>query len=321
MRTALLAILVALPLTACSGSSQQVLTGRVAPGFPTAITGVKVLSGSQVVATATVDASGAFRLEVPASQQLTLRLVGGGHSDVAFPRKTGAIQRTFSIREGGEPFDLGAIHFVGNASTTTFVFDHGDDGCDDNDQDTDGATCVDDDGGGDDGVCTGSGSGSGSGSGIGSGSGSGIVIGVVAPKDGSDDGSDDNDSAGGDGSDTGDAVCEHDFPEDGCAGGDDGGGHEAKLPYDVKPQLGATATPILDAFAAENAVVPTIVSVTDDGGWRLTELQNSTPFVVTQDDCSHQGNRDVGRDRVIVTWKNPDGTTQTDHLDIRYCQQ
>jgi hypothetical protein len=96
----------------------------------------------------------------------------------------------------------------------------------------------------------------------------------------------------------------------------------ADLPYDVKPQLGQTSTPVVDAFLENGTVVPTIVSVTMDGGgsWRLTELQNSTPFVVTQDDCDHQGNRDIGRDRVIVTWQNTDGSTSSDHLDIRYCE-
>ena len=96
---------------------------------------------------------------------------------------------------------------------------------------------------------------------------------------------------------------------------------DGELPYDVKPQLGSTATPILDAFAERGGTAPTIVSVTMDGGtWRLTELQNSTPFVVTNDDCTHDGNRDVGRDRVFVTWQTTTGTA-TDHLDIRYCEQ
>jgi hypothetical protein len=96
---------------------------------------------------------------------------------------------------------------------------------------------------------------------------------------------------------------------------------DGELPYDVKPQLGSTATPILDAFAETGGSAPTIVSVTMDGGtWRLTELQNSTPFVVTNDDCNHDGNRDVGRDRVFVTWQTATGTA-TDHLDIRYCEQ
>ena len=54
--------------------------------------------------------------------------------------------------------------------------------------------------------------------------------------------------------------------------------------------------------------------------WRLTELQNGTVFTVTQADCDHAGNRSTGRDRVFVTWQNADGSEQTDHLDMRYCE-
>ena len=42
-------------------------------------------------------------------------------------------------------------------------------------------------------------------------------------------------------------------------------------------------------------------------------------FVVTQADCDHVGNRDVGRDRAIVTWRNHDNTEDSDHIDLRYC--
>lgn len=111
--------------------------------------------------------------------------------------------------------------------------------------------------------------------------------------------------------------CDHHPGED-----DDGGSSEVKLPYDVKPQLGATVQPILDAFAAEGAQPASIDSVTLDGGsWRLAELQAGTAFVVSDADCTHVGNRDVGRDRVVVTWTNADGSRQSDHLDIRYCAQ
>ena len=53
--------------------------------------------------------------------------------------------------------------------------------------------------------------------------------------------------------------------------------------------------------------------------WRLSELHAGTSFVVNALDCTHAGNRAVGRDRVIVKWKNADGTTESDHLDLRYC--
>jgi hypothetical protein len=99
-------------------------------------------------------------------------------------------------------------------------------------------------------------------------------------------------------------------------------GMRTELPYDVRPKLGATTRPILDAFAERGGTPPTIVSVAMDGGtWRLTELQAGTAFTVTQADCDHAGNRATGRDRVLVTWANADQTQSSDHLDIRYCDQ
>jgi hypothetical protein len=120
--------------------------------------------------------------------------------------------------------------------------------------------------------------------------------------------------------DDGDGVSnEDDCDEHEGEDGDDTG--DVDLPYDIRPQLGDTVRPVIDAFASEGAQPAAIVSVTMDGGgaWRLSELQNGDAFTVTQDDCDHVGNRDVGRDRVFVTWENADGTTETDHLDIRYC--
>jgi hypothetical protein len=109
-----------------------------------------------------------------------------------------------------------------------------------------------------------------------------------------------------------DHDCDEHAGEDGSRDG---------LPYDVRPKLGATVRPIIDAFAEQGGQPAQIVSITMDGGdmWRLTELQAGTAFVVTQADCDHAGNRAAGRDRVTVTWKNADQTQSSDHLDIRYC--
>ena len=103
---------------------------------------------------------------------------------------------------------------------------------------------------------------------------------------------------------------------------DDDQDGDADLPYDVAPQLGEAATPILDAFGEKGPLPAEILSVTLDGGtWRLGELQAGLPFIVTAEDCEHEGNRDVGRDRVVVTWRNASGSTESDHLDIRYCER
>jgi hypothetical protein len=129
-----------------------------------------------------------------------------------------------------------------------------------------------------------------------------------------DDGGGDADDDDGDGVPN-DEDCDHHEGED--DDGDNGGGVD--LPYDIRLSLGQTTTPIHDAFAAEGAQPASIVSVTG-ATWRITELAAGTPFVVTADDCSHVGNRDVGRDRVVVSWKTADGATHADHLDLRYCQ-
>src|SRR5690242_5531067 len=109
-------------LAGCSSGSQQILTGRVAPGFPVPITEIKVLHGGAVVAATPVAPDGTFRVAVQASSNLSIRLVGSAHSNVVMPRKTGAIASAFTVRAGGQPFNLGAIHYVGTAATTTFSF-------------------------------------------------------------------------------------------------------------------------------------------------------------------------------------------------------
>jgi hypothetical protein len=94
----------------------------------------------------------------------------------------------------------------------------------------------------------------------------------------------------------------------------------ADLPYDVKLNVGDSFK-LTDAFLEKGPAPAAVLQVTMDGAsWRLSELQSSASFTVTQADCDHQGNRDVGRDRIFVTWQNADGSKETDHLDLRYCE-
>jgi hypothetical protein len=147
------------------------------------------------------------------------------------------------------------------------------------------------------------------------------------PHDSGHDGDGDDDDAsvddigrhhgGASGDSDGDGITDdHDCDEHPGEDADEDG-----LPYDVRPQLGAMTRPIVDAFAARGAQPAEIMSITLTGSsWRIAELRAGTAFVVTRDDCDHAGNRDVGRDRVVVTWKNADQSQQSDHLDIRYCK-
>lgn len=154
--------------------------------------------------------------------------------------------------------------------------------------------------------------------GVGDGSGSddhGGNVNFAAPANGSDDGSGHDGDSDGDGDGIPDADdCDNRPGEDNNPRPD--------LPYDVRPALGSTARPIQDAFAEKGVQPDSVDTVTMDGGtWRLAELQAGTAFLVGEDDCTHAGNRDVGRDRVIVTWRDTaTSSTQSDHLDIRYCK-
>lgn len=126
---------------------------------------------------------------------------------------------------------------------------------------------------------------------------------------------------GGDDDDSGDSDHDGVGDDDDCdehpgEDGDDDGGVD--LPYDIEMSLGTTYTPIADAFAEKGAQPAAILSVTG-ATWRAAELTAGTPFAITQADCAHAGNRDTGRDRVIVKWQNADGSTDADHLDLRYC--
>ena len=154
----------------------------MAPGFPQQITSVKVLQGTVVVAQAPIAADGSFHVAVPSGHGFSLRLVGTGHDNAVFPRKTGVIDHTFSIGPNAN-IDLGAVKFIGNEVP--------DNSCDDGENDDDS-----------EGTCTGTGSGSGSG-----------TIGVIVADDqmSSDDGDDD-----------GDCECEHDAPSDDCSDDDSG---------------------------------------------------------------------------------------------------
>ncbi len=128
------------------------------------------------------------------------------------------------------------------------------------------------------------------------------------------DGVDDAD----DSDDDGDGIDD----EDDCDEAEGEDSDSAELPYDIRMAPGQSYTPIADAFAEKGGQPAAILSVEMEGGgagWRLAELQSGATFTVTDADCAHQGNKDVGRDRVFITWQNADGTSETDHLDLRYC--
>jgi hypothetical protein len=167
--------------------------------------------------------------------------------------------------------------------------------------------------------------------GSGSSTGDGTIAFTGGSGEGSDDGSDDSSTSSTDCDSDDDGVDDGEDDDDDNDGIDDeddcdeqegGDGNAADLPYDIKMSLDQAYTPIADAFAEKGGQPEAILSVEMDGGgagWRLAELQSGATFTVTDADCAHAGNRDAGRDRVIVTWR-VDGHVQSDHLDLRYCE-
>jgi hypothetical protein len=220
MRSALLVVGF---VVGCGAPPPQVVTGRVAPGFPTAIDTVKVTTssvvswhGNALVATAPVATDGTFRVEIPPMSGLRIDLLGTGKSRLVFPRAAGTIQRSFAIRANGVDFDMGMVRYVGDASTTPFVFKMtgNETECEDG-HDANGAMCVDDEDA-DTNTCDEGDHEDGDDDG--------------EHEDGDDDGDEDGEHDDGDdtedpadGPGMGDAIAEHNFPADGCA--DDDGEH------------------------------------------------------------------------------------------------
>lgn len=186
--------------------------------------------------------------------------------------------------------------------------DGDDDSCEDVDEDGDGQP-EDDDAGDDDGA--------------GSGSSDDGILSFTDDDDSEDHDCDEDDDGLDDGEDSDDDNDGIDDDDD-CDEQEGQDGDEADLPYNFDMQLGDTVTPIVDAFAEKGGQPEAILSVEmEDGGagWRLAELQTGATFTVSDADCTHTGNRDVGRDRVIVTWRSVGGGVESDHMTLRYCEE
>lgn len=123
----------------CSSSpASQTITGTVEQAaFPSHVDAVQVLQGTAVVASATVAADGTFALTVPPGSGYRIALSSAG---LVFPRATGTIDTSFAIAAGTQPFALGTVRYVGDATKHA----HAQDGeCEDG-VDQNGNVCVDD---------------------------------------------------------------------------------------------------------------------------------------------------------------------------------
>ena len=191
----LLKLLAFVVLVGCGGTPDQIVTGRIASGYPTRVSGVRAVRAGQVIGVAPVAADGTFRLAFQPGSGTALQIVTSGKDQLVFPRQGATIRTTFSVRAGGVPFDLGTVRYVQNASTMNFAFHNGTSSatdCEDG-KDSSGATCVDD---GDD------------------------DTGTCDSETETDDDAQADDDVDDDLKDEGDAVADHNFPKDGCADDD-----------------------------------------------------------------------------------------------------
>jgi hypothetical protein len=130
------------------------------------------------------------------------------------------------------------------------------------------------------------------------------------PSSSDDGGSDDGSSSDDSGS------------SDDCSTDDDGADEDeaADLPYNYDVALGDVVL-LADIFAEEGPQPAAVTSLEPrEGDWRLVELVGGVAFEVTQDDCDHEGSEGTGRDRFDITWQNADGSIESDHFTIRYCE-
>lgn len=142
MRLAIKPALAALlTMAACSSTPQQVSGVVSQTGYPSPITGVRVVQGADTITERPVDASGAFTVSVPPGSHYRFLLLSGTTptAKLVFPRQTGTLGLAFNVHHASGPIDVGGIHYLGDPSTVVFAF-----GC--TGGDPAGATCVDDNG-------------------------------------------------------------------------------------------------------------------------------------------------------------------------------
>lgn len=186
--------------------------------------------GDALITTVPVAADGSFRLEIPPMTGVRFNLLAAnGRSTVVFPRQTGKIPAALAIRPNGGAFDFGLIRFVGDASTASWAFMTTTGpmmGCDDEGRDAAGAMCVDDSDAGQTNCGQDEGDHQDGDHQDGDHQGGDQQMGDNQSGDNHDDQAGENDTSN-DGPEMGQAVAEHNFPSNGCAGGHDDHGDGA----------------------------------------------------------------------------------------------
>lgn len=124
MRTITLLAVVAL-VGACAAKShpapETVLSGSVALStFPNAPTQVRVIDETGASLSAPIAADGSFSLTLPHSHGYKVVLAGQGNVPVVFPRQTGKLDTTFTIKSKGAKVSLGSVRYMPSAPASGF---------------------------------------------------------------------------------------------------------------------------------------------------------------------------------------------------------
>lgn len=116
---------IACVLFGCSSSSAPktvALEGTVDSAYPGQPAAIRATDETGMLARAKLSSNGSFRLVLNKDHTYHLDVVGAGVDQVVFPRKSGALDRTFHVSGGGARVVLGQIRHFDALPTSGFRF-------------------------------------------------------------------------------------------------------------------------------------------------------------------------------------------------------
>jgi hypothetical protein len=143
-----LSLLAVFAIAACAAKSnpapESVMSGSAALStFPAAPTSVRLVDETGRASTAPIASDGSFSMTLPRGHTYKVSFVAANDVPIVFPRQTGALDTTFSIKSNGARIALGAVRYLAAAPATGFTVSAGASHGDDEVEDDDKATCDD----------------------------------------------------------------------------------------------------------------------------------------------------------------------------------
>ncbi len=113
-------------ITACAAKShpaaETVMSGSAALStFPNAPTQVRAVDETGAARMVPISADGTFTLTLPHGHAYKVTLAGQANVPMVFPRTTGALDTTFTIKSKGAKVALGTVRYIPNAPSSGFV--------------------------------------------------------------------------------------------------------------------------------------------------------------------------------------------------------